>query len=73
MNNYSGLIIVQNDNNALNLVNFIDENKIVDVFVGHEKVGVSNNEFDSESKSVKEPSQSFPSINEPLHFVGDDE
>ncbi|KAK6122675.1 hypothetical protein DH2020_043582 [Rehmannia glutinosa] len=59
----SDLVVIENDIDALNLVNCIDENRIVGVFVEHEK---SNPTDCSESESSHE----LPIVDEPLEFVG---
>lgn len=71
INDCSSLGLMQNDNDALNLVNFIDVYRMVGVFVEHENNNTNVNS--SESESVGQPNDDFPNIDEPLNFVGDNE
>ncbi|KAK6145893.1 hypothetical protein DH2020_019762 [Rehmannia glutinosa] len=61
----SELVLMQNDIDALNLVNYIDHNKMVGVFIENQCTNPNSIEF--------EFAHELPSIGEPLQFVGDDE
>ncbi|KAK6143639.1 hypothetical protein DH2020_023987 [Rehmannia glutinosa] len=64
VDNCSDLVVVENNIDALNLVNCIDHNRMVGVFIEHEKINLYGNE----SESYHE----LPRVDEPLEFVGND-
>ncbi|KAK6138781.1 hypothetical protein DH2020_027478 [Rehmannia glutinosa] len=58
--------LIETDLDVLNMVTFVDENRMVGFFVEHEKLNTY-----IQSTCLDNPSQNFPTINEPLQFVGD--
>ncbi|KAK6126064.1 hypothetical protein DH2020_040178 [Rehmannia glutinosa] len=65
----SNLVPIHNDVDAMNLVNFVDENRMVCVYVEHEKICPSP----TESHNSDVPMEDFPTVDEPLKFVGENE
>lgn len=66
---YFDLLPIKTNIDALNLVKFIDENRMVELFVEHEESG----DGVEEPVTVHVDENVFPSIDEPLEFIGDNE
>ncbi|KAI3470784.1 hypothetical protein Pfo_027447 [Paulownia fortunei] len=69
LNDCKSLFTLQNDNDVMDLTNFIDQNMMVGVLVKHEKENISP----SESEFLGQSNQNLSSVDEPLQFVGDNQ
>ncbi|KAI3447044.1 hypothetical protein Pfo_003709 [Paulownia fortunei] len=68
VNDCNDLMLIQNDNDAFNLVNFIDANRMATVFVEHEK-----NWFDDKNNNESEDRQSICSDSDITEMLVDSE
>lgn len=81
VNDCNFLFALQNDNDVMNLVNLIDKDRMVGIFVEHEIVNDPSTDSESlghESETypnvdelLGHESEIFPNIDEPLQFMGD--
>ncbi|KAK6143415.1 hypothetical protein DH2020_023763 [Rehmannia glutinosa] len=67
VNNCMDILAIQNDNDAMKLVDFIDQNRMVGVFVEYETANVHVSEPMNENVTT----QDLPNIEEPLPYWGD--
>ncbi|PIN25652.1 hypothetical protein CDL12_01606 [Handroanthus impetiginosus] len=67
----SSLILITSDMDAINLVHFLDGNRMVGVFVEHPKYNEPSQSISLQSESIGEQCRDFPSVHEGLEFVGD--
>ncbi|GER26373.1 transposon protein [Striga asiatica] len=64
IDNCSSLFEIQNDSDALNLVNFLDENRVVGIYIEHQNSTLST--------IASEPRNDYlPSVDEGMEFMGE--
>ncbi|KAL3849414.1 hypothetical protein ACJIZ3_011296 [Penstemon smallii] len=69
INDCNDLVLMQHDSDAMNLVNFVDQTRVIAVYVEHKDLDAISSQY--VETSIEGSMDNLPNIDEPLGYVGD--